>query len=385
MKKNVLFVIDEKIMGGVAVLLSDIINRINISKYNIDVLVLHNRGDYLDDLPKGVNIIYGTKFFNTIDYTFKEVLNSKNIKKIISKMRVVFLMKTKLIGRRIIKERKKILTKKYDVEVAFKDGFTAIFTAYGDSLKKYHWLHSDYSMYDCTGNYHSLFMEIFPKFDKIIAISKSVLERFKKKYNVHNTEVIYNIVDQNKIVKMANQETINFDKNKINLISVGRIHEMKGYSRLIDVLSKLNKEKKLENVVTRLIGDGPEYNLVKNKIIEYNLEDKVLLMGRMKNPFPYVKASDLFLMCSHYEPFGLVIIEALSCGIPVLSLDVASIKEIMDSKYGMVFENYEDGLYEGILSIINNPKKLDVFKKNLLNYHYNIEKIIKQIEDLLDE
>ena len=385
MKKNVLFVIDEKMMGGVAVLLSDIINRINISKYNIDVLVLHNRGDYLDDLPKGVNIIYGTKFFNTIDYTFKEVLNSKNIKKIISKMRVVFLMKTKLIGRRIIKERKKILTKKYDVEVAFKDGFTAIFTAYGDSLKKYHWLHSDYSMYDCTGNYHSLFMEIFPKFDKIIAISKSVLERFKKKYNVHNTEVIYNIVDQNKIVKMANQETINFDKNKINLISVGRIHEMKGYSRLIDVLSKLNKEKKLENVVTRLIGDGPEYNLVKNKIIENNLEDKVLLMGRMKNPFPYVKASDLFLMCSHYEPFGLVIIEALSCGIPVLSLDVASIKEIMDSKYGMIFENSEDGLYEGILSIINNPKKLDVFKKNLLNYHYNIEKIIKQIEDLLDE
>ena len=385
MKKNVLFVIDEKMMGGVAVLLSDIINRINISKYNIDVLVLHNRGDYLDDLPKGVNIIYGTKFFNTIDYTFKEVLNSKNIKKIISKMRVVFLMKTKLIGRRIIKERKKILTQKYDVEVAFKDGFTAIFTAYGDSLKKYHWLHSDYSMYDCTGNYHSLFMEIFPKFDKIIAISKSVLERFKKKYNVHNTEVIYNIVDQNKIVKMANQETINFDKNKINLISVGRIHEMKGYSRLIDVLSKLNKEKKLENVVTRLIGDGPEYNLVKNKIIENNLEDKVLLMGRMKNPFPYVKASDLFLMCSHYEPFGLVIIEALSCGIPVLSLDVASIKEIMDSKYGMVFENSEDGLYEGILSIINNPKKLDVFKKNLLNYHYNIEKIIKQIEDLLDE
>ena len=205
MKKNVLFVIDEKMMGGVAVLLSDIINRINISKYNIDVLVLHNRGDYLDDLPKGVNIIYGTKFFNTIDYTFKEVLNSKNIKKIISKMRVVFLMKTKLIGRRIIKERKKILTKKYDVEVAFKDGFTAIFTAYGDSLKKYHWLHSDYSMYDCTGNYHSLFMEIFPKFDKIIAISKSVLERFKKKYNVHNTEVIYNIVDQNKIVKMKRQ------------------------------------------------------------------------------------------------------------------------------------------------------------------------------------
>ena len=174
-KKDVLFVVDEKQMGGVSVLLSDIMKKINLEKYNIDIMVLHNNGEYLDDLPNKVNLIYGTSFFQTIDYTLKEVIKSKNIKYIINKLYLIFLMKTKLIGAKIRKERKKCINKKYDVEIAFKDGFCAIFTAYGDSVKKYHWLHTDYSMYDCTANYKKLFNEVFCMFDKIIGISNSVL------------------------------------------------------------------------------------------------------------------------------------------------------------------------------------------------------------------
>ena len=177
-KKNILFVVDERRMGGVSVLLSDILKKINLDKYFIDIMVLHNNGEYLDDLPDKVNLIYGTKFFNTVDYTLKEVIKSKNIRNILNKLYLIFLMKTMLIGKKVKIERKKCLTKKYDVEIAFKDGFCALFTAYGDSKKKYHWLHTDYSMYDCTGNYHKLFESVFPKFDKIIAISNSVLERF---------------------------------------------------------------------------------------------------------------------------------------------------------------------------------------------------------------
>ena len=385
MKKSVLFVVDEKMMGGVSVLLSDILNHINVNKYNIDVLVLHNRGNYLDNLPKSVNIIYGTAFFNTVDYKIEEVLKSMKLSKIFSKIRLVFLMKTKLIGRRIVRERKKILKKKYDVEIAFKDGFCALFTAYGDSIKKYHWLHTDYSMYDCTAKYHSLFQNNLLKFDKIIAISNSVLERFKEKYSCGNTEVIYNIIDKEKICKMSCSFEVSFDKNKINLISVGRIHEMKGYDRLVDVLHKLDNNGKLENVVVRIIGDGPDFSLIKNKIIDYSLEDKVILMGKMVNPFPYLKASDVFLMCSKYEPFGLVILEAMTLKVPVLSLSVASINEIMNSDYGMIYENSFDGLYNGLLSIINNPKKIKKYKHCLDNYHYDVSKIVNQIESLLNE
>lgn len=385
MKKNVLFVVDEKQMGGVSVLLEDILNNINTKKYNIDIAVLHNVGDYLNKLPQNINFIYGTSFFDTVDLTFKQAIKTKNIKTIYSKLRLIFLMKTKLIKKRIIKERNKMFNKTYDVEVAFKDGFCAIFTAYGNSTKKYHWLHSDYAMYDCTGNYRSLFHDVFSKFDKIIAISNSVLERFKEKYTPKKTDVIFNIIDSNKIIFKSKEEEIKYDNEKINLISVGRIHHMKGYDRLIDVLHELDKNKKIDNVTTRIIGDGPDYELVKNKVKEYNLENKVILMGRKRNPFPYVLSSDCFLMCSRYEPFGLVILEALILKVPVLSVAVASIKEIMNEKYGIIVDNSNDGLYQGLLEIIENKNKLLTLKNNLKNYKYDIDKILKQIEGLLDE
>jgi len=383
--KKVLFVVDEKKMGGVSILLSDILNSINIKKYDIDVLVLHNNGDYLSNLPKSVNILYGTSFFNTVDYTIGEVIRSKSISKIYSKIRLVYLMKTKRIGKRIAKERKKILNKKYDVEVAFKDGFCALFTAYGDSIRKYHWLHVDYEKYDCTSKYTSLFQEIFPKFDKIIGISNHVIEKFKEKYSVSMTDVIYNIIDGEKILKKSLEEKVNFDKSKLNLVAVGRIHKVKGYDRLIDVINKLNNENKINDVVLRIIGDGPEFSNIKNKIKENHLEDKVLLLGKMNNPYPYVKESDLFIMCSHNEGFGNVIIESFVLGVPVLSLEIASIKEIMTDSYGMIYSNSFEGLYNGIRDVLDNHEELDKYKNNLKNYHYDTKKIINQIESLLDE
>ena len=383
--KNILFVVDEKKMGGVSVLLSDILNKISLKNKQIDIMILHNSGNYLDDLPKNINIIYGTKFFEVVDLSFKEVIKSKKISLIYKKIKLILMMKTGIIKSKIIKERKKCIQKRYDVEVAFKDGFCAIFTAYGDSKKKYHWLHTDYSMYDCTENYKNLFIDVFSKFDNIIGISESVVKKFREKYDYKKTKVIYNLINEKKIIDKSKEFKVSNPKNKINFISVGRFHNMKGYDRLVDVFARLKNEKKLDNVSLRLIGDGPDFNLVKNKIEENNLQDYINLEGLKKNPFPYVKASDVFLMCSRYEPFGLVILEAMILKVPVISCEVASINEIMDKKYGMIVENNEEGLYEGIKKIIENKSIIKKYQNELTNYKYPVNNIIKEIERLLEK
>ena len=158
MKKDLLIVVDERRMGGVSILLEDMLNLGIFSDYNTDILILHNNGSRLENV--NANVIYGTKFFNTIDLTIKEVLKTKKLSLVFSKVRLVFEMKTGLIKKRIVRERKKILNKRYDIEIAFKDGFTAIFTAFGDSLKKIHWLHYEYGESNPNIKYNKLFNEL---------------------------------------------------------------------------------------------------------------------------------------------------------------------------------------------------------------------------------
>lgn len=380
--RKILFVVDERQMGGVSVLLDDILKRINLKKFNVDVMVLHNNGDYLDDLPEGVDVIYGSPFFEVVDLSLKEVIKTKNIFKIIKKIYLVFLMKTGLIKGKIKKERKKCLSKKYDTEVAFKDGFTALFTAYGDSEKKIHWLHTDYVMHDCTAKYHNLFEKTFPLFDKIIGISHAVVERFNQVYPGIQCEVIYNLIDIAKIKKMGEENDIHLGDG-INFVSCGRIHEMKGYDRLINVFHRLDDMGLLKHVSLTIIGDGPDFSKVQNLVQEYGLKDKVKLLGRRKNPYPYVKAADAFLMCSRYEPFGLVVLEAMVLGTPVISTEVASIREIMREDYGIITDNNEEGLIKAIAEVIKNPNYLNKYRENLKKYNYDCDKIVKEIEDVL--
>ena len=141
-KKNILFVNDEMVMGGVARILCTFLKLIDKDKYNIDLLVLHKHGELLKEIPSEINVIEGTNFFNPVDVPLREC----DITNAFSKIRLLFYMKTGLIKNKIIKERKKILNKRYDVEFSAKEGFCTIFTAFGDSLKKLNWVQTDYKV-----------------------------------------------------------------------------------------------------------------------------------------------------------------------------------------------------------------------------------------------
>lgn len=387
MKRNVLFVVDEKRMGGVSVLLEDILNMINIKNYSIDVLVLHNNGSMLNNLPKDVNIIYGTSYFEAIDYTLKEVLKSGDFKRIYHKIKVILDMKTGNIKNTIIRERKKILNKNYDVEIAFKDGFTALFTIFGNSKTKIHWLHYEYKKINPNAKYDKLFKRILPKFDKIIAVSEGVEQAFNKIYHLENkTSIIPNLVNTDKIIKKSKEKSdVILSKSDINFVSVGRLHIQKGYDILIKVVHDLNKSNFLpKNFKLRIYGDGPEKFTLNSLIRKYHLENKIYLLGKVMNPYKYVKNSDLFILPSRYEPFGLVIIESMTLGVPVLATENhATSKIIQNGKNGYITENSYQGIYEGLKYLLENFQELKKYKKNLKEYKYDNSAIIKSIEGVL--
>ena len=385
--KKILFVVDENRMGGVSILLEDMMKMINRKNKKIDILVLHNSGDRLKDLPNDVNVIYGSHYFDVIDLPIKEIIKSKSIKNLIKKFILVFDMKTGLIKYKIKRERRKILKENYDIEIAFKDGFTAIFTIFGNSLKKIHWLHYDYKQANPNAKYSKLFNQILPQFDNVIAVSKGIMDDFNKIYHLEDkTQVISNLIDINKI-KNKSLEIERKKEKKLEIISVGRLHYMKGYDRFIRAINRLRTDKLINKVSFKIYGDGPEKNNLESLINKLGLNRIITLEGKVNNPYTYIKDTDLFVLSSLYEPFGLVIIEALTLGVPVLATqNSATDKLINDNVNGLIVENSEEGIYKGLKKILKEQEYLIKLKENAKKFDYSCEnkKILKELQDLFN-
>ncbi|OCN04348.1 hypothetical protein A4S06_11460 [Erysipelotrichaceae bacterium MTC7] len=388
MKRSVLFVVDEREMGGVSVVLNDLIHLLNRKIFQIDVLILHNKGSMLNKLPEDVNVIYGTKYFEAIDFTLKQALQSKSLKTIYRKLKVVFDLKTGNIKRVIQNERKKILNKPYDVEVAYKDGFTAIFTAYGNTPKKIHWLHSAYGTFDPTAKYYKLFTQVLPRFDHIVGVATNVVKEFNEIYHLDSiTEVIPVAIDTERIKAMAAKPSlVKLHNNKLNIVVVGRAHPVKGYERMVQAFMRLHNENLLEHVVVHVFGDGPLFETIVNQIKMNDLEDVIFMDGSIANPYAEMKNFDFLLLPSYSEAFGTVISESFILHVPVLATETsASLMSIQPNQNGWICKNSEDGLYLALKDVILHPAKVRDCKNQLQSFEYDNAKILQRITEILKE
>lgn len=137
-----------------------------------------------------------------------------------------------------------------------------------------------------------------------------------------------------------------------------------------------------------ILGDGEKKKQLEEYIKENKLTNIVKLQGFVKNPYPYLKNSDLFICSSRAEGYSLVIAESLILNVPVISTKCSGPNELLDfGKYGMLVENDEDSLYLGLKNIIDDRNKLKELKKKsqkrseIFNYKKTIERIEKKILD----
>ncbi len=122
-------------------------------------------------------------------------------------------------------------------------------------------------------------------------------------------------------------------------------------------------------------------------IAEHELKDAITLLGYQTNPYKYVSRCDLFVCASHAEGFSTAATEALIVGTPVCTVEVSGMKEMLgeNDEYGIVTENSEEALYEGIKRLLDDPALLAHYRKQaaLRGERFSTEKTVKAVEDML--
>lgn len=151
-------------------------------------------------------------------------------------------------------------------------------------------------------------------------------------------------------------------------ISVGRFSPEKGHARLINAFNRYSAEHPDDYLI--IMGGNTwenEYDKTIKLIKKLNLSDRVILLLDVTNPYPIMKHCNAFILSSFYEGFGLVIPEAATVGLPVVSTDIDGPRQFMETYGGLLVDNSEDGLYRGFCALSNNevtPMNIDFEEYN---------------------
>lgn len=164
---------------------------------------------------------------------------------------------------------------------------------------------------------------------------------------------------------------------------VSNFRKLKRVGDVIRIFEGIQKE---VNASLLMVGEGPELEGVKTLTRMLDLEDKIFFLGKSKRIEQITEISDLFLLPSETESFGLVALEAMASSVPVISSNVGGLPEVnIEGKTGYLREVGDvDSMIAASLSILSDKETLAKFKKNAFEHAktFDLEKIVPLYEDL---
>lgn len=373
--KNILFVIDSLTCGGAEKSLISLLNNIDYSRYNIDLLLIKRGGEFEKFLPEKVNIINSPNYFKYLSGDKSDIAVIDKIKFSCNRIRTSISLRMNNLSKKTIHSEQVVfrstgncleeIKKEYDAAIAYNQGFPTYFVA--DKVvakKKLAWINCDYvrTKYD-----KDIDCNFYNKIDNIITVSKFAYESISNmKYGYKSKlKIILDIVDPNLIDMMANSEnTVELDNNNFNILTVGRLATVKGYDLAVNT-AKLLKDNGYK-FKWYIIGEGAERDNIEKHIKESGLEDIVILLGAKTNPYPYMKNCNLYVQTSKKEGFGLTVMEAKILKSVIITTDFETSKELINNNNdGFIVLKDEEKIYDAITNVMNNPAEYKRIKDNL--------------------
>ena len=375
-RKSVLFLIHDLGQGGAEKVLVNLANRMDKSKFDVTVMSIFDVGEnkkYLDE-----NIRYRYRFSHM-------PRGNSHIMKAVSPERLHDM----IVG-----------NEHYDVEIAYLEGSCAriISGCRDESTKKIAWIHSTQETKAVASRSFRSYREArkcYNRFDEIVAVSQGVKEEFEKTIKPEKElKVIRNTVDPEQIRIMADckadrdgQDKSEKGEKAFTMVGVGKLTDSKGFDKLIRITAMLRWES--YPVRLMILGDGPRRTDLENLADRYGIGECVAFAGYVENPYRYMAECDLFVCASQGEGFSTAVTEALILGLPICTVDVGGMRELLgeNNEYGVITPKDEISLYKGILSMLSNQDRLEHYRKQARERAecFDSDETVRRAEKIIEE
>lgn len=371
--KKILFVMNTMGGAGAEAALLELLRRFPKKDYEIDLYVLMGQGELVEELPERVRLLNHTYRNASVlskegkKYLYGTVLKAlmkrgnglrllpyllSNLTEMVKKKQI---MADKLLWR-VISESGERFETHYDLAVAFLEGGAAYYVAeHVHAHKKAVFLHVDYEK---AGYTRKLDKDCYLVFDKIFTVSNEVREAFLRVYpECHEkTEIFHNMLDIQGIRTKA-QAAGGFedDFKGFRILTVGRLTAQKALEISIDAM-KILKEKRI-NARWYVCGEGDQRSFLEERIRKADLEEDFVLLGAVRNPYPYMRQADVYVHASRFEGKSIAIQEAQVLGKAILVSDCSGNREqVIPGVDGFMCQLDAGEIAEGIETLLNHEE-----------------------------
>ena len=385
-------------LGGVERSLLGLLDSIDYSRYDIDLFLMRHRGELMPYLNPKARLLPEIPQYASLAVPMASLIKTGQFGVLCGRLHGKLaagrfdrqhpgdkpsVTALTYSHRYTLNAMPQISDKTYDLAVSFLTPH--YFVRERVKAKKYAaWIHTDYTALSFD---RAAELEMWSGYDVICGVSEQASESFKIAFPelADKVQTIENALPKELICSQAQEVQTDMPSNgSIVLLSVGRFCDAKNFDNVPDICSRLVEDGL--DVKWYLIGYGGDELLIRQKITEAGMQDRVIILGKKDNPYPYMRACDLYVQPSRYEGKAVTVREAQLLGKPVVITNYAtSGSQLEDGVDGIIVPMDNAGCAAGIAALLRDPKRMRQLSENCKTRDYTnsaeVEKIYALMED----
>ena len=395
--KKIIILMPSMFIGGAERSLLGLLETIDYSQYDVSLFLYRHEGEFLKFIPDQVHLLPEMPQYRTFDTPIRSLLLGRQIRFGLRRLfaKAALWLHTKTTGEkrgvwmsmqytaRFLQPLLPDIPGEYDLGIMFL-GIADTLINRVQAKKKITWNHTDY---DTLFPNRSMDLETYSKVDAVVSVSPACTEKVRAFYpELANKAITIENTLAGQFIEQCAKEPQNDmpSEESTVLLSIGRFCDAKNFDNVPDICHRLVEEGL--DVKWYLIGYGGDEPLIRQKIAEAGMEDRVIILGKKDNPYPYMRACDLYVQPSRYEGKAVTVREAqLLCKPVVITNYATSASQLEDGVDGVIVPLDNAGCAAGIAALLRDPARMQQLAENCKKRDYTnsaeVEKIYALMED----